>query len=196
VNHLRKRLLVTAVTLALVGGGVAITAVVSATTTATTYYGCASRVGGLLYNVNSKAAPTCLRGDTNITWSQTGPQGPAGVTGAAGLTRELTEPPDQLESRARPDQRDQSELLDQQGQRAIPDLGVQPEPRVCLEIQVQLGRLGQRVGKASRAIWEFLAIQVQQVRRVTPEQLAAPGPMAQPDQLVRRELRVQRDQPE
>jgi hypothetical protein len=85
MKHLRKKLLVAAIALALVASGAAVTAVASATTPPTTYYACLSSLGGILYNVRTTAAPKCASKDKVVTWGQTGPRGPAGTDGTNGI---------------------------------------------------------------------------------------------------------------
>lgn len=67
------------------GLGVGFTAISSATTTNTTFYGCASPVGKVS-NV-STVVPTCAKTQTLVSWNSTGatgPQGPAGTPGTPG----------------------------------------------------------------------------------------------------------------
>lgn len=49
-----------------------------------TYYGCLSKIGGLLYKVNSAAPPKCLSGDGQVKWNEQGPPGAQGMQGAPG----------------------------------------------------------------------------------------------------------------
>jgi hypothetical protein len=67
----------------LLAGGIAVTGVALASPTATTYSACLGKLG-VLYNVRVNKTPRCLGTDTTITWSQTGPAGPAGAQGLAG----------------------------------------------------------------------------------------------------------------
>ena len=55
---------------------------------ANVYEGCLSHKDGRLYNVqvNPSSAPTCSRGDTLITWNQSGPAGATGPSGPQGVT--------------------------------------------------------------------------------------------------------------
>ena len=49
-----------------------------------TYYACLARSSGQVYNVTSDGPPSCRPNDTNISWSEVGPQGEQGETGATG----------------------------------------------------------------------------------------------------------------
>ncbi|HEY2769127.1 MAG TPA: hypothetical protein VGI87_01055 [Solirubrobacteraceae bacterium] len=68
------------------GGGAAVSAATSTPPSSTVYEGCLNRSLGALYNVqvNPSSAPRCLRGDTLISWNQTGPAGAAGPKGDTG----------------------------------------------------------------------------------------------------------------
>ncbi|MCW2945289.1 MAG: Collagen triple helix repeat-containing protein [Actinoallomurus sp.] len=66
----------------LLGGGIAYAA--NASSSGTAYTACLTKSGHALYNVTTTGTPTCHRGDTTITWNQTGPQGPQGLTGPQG----------------------------------------------------------------------------------------------------------------
>jgi hypothetical protein len=73
----------------LVGSGLILATAAGSSPTPVTYYACLSKVGGVLYNVNSAAAPKCVLKDTSVSWSQVGPTGatgPIGVTGPTGAT--------------------------------------------------------------------------------------------------------------
>ncbi len=59
------------------------TLVASAATSSTTFHGCVSRYGGVLYDVGTRT-PSCRRHDTAISWNQTGPQGATGAAGPQG----------------------------------------------------------------------------------------------------------------
>jgi hypothetical protein len=77
--------------------GLGVVALVGATTPGAVYSACVSQgdsrhhsfssldhSGGTLYDVTVNGTPQCRRGDTSITWNQTGPQGPAGPRGLQG----------------------------------------------------------------------------------------------------------------
>jgi hypothetical protein len=84
----RPGLIAVAVAVALGAGGTTVALADAGTPAPPVYQGCLNRGTGLLYNmkVNPAATPTCLHGDTSVTWNQTGPQGPVGPQGAAGAT--------------------------------------------------------------------------------------------------------------
>jgi hypothetical protein len=85
----RRTLAIGATIVAIVSG-----ATVAAAATATSspaarqniYRGCLSHRTHFVYNVHidPRSAPNCLRGDSRISWNQTGPAGPAGTPGAQG----------------------------------------------------------------------------------------------------------------
>jgi hypothetical protein len=83
-NHWR-RLGIAVAAMTLVGSGVVVSLATATPTPSTTYYACLSSVGGVLYNVNTTAAPKCLGKDKVVTWSQTGPAGTPGAPGTNGL---------------------------------------------------------------------------------------------------------------
>jgi hypothetical protein len=70
----------------LVASSPMIASAMTSTPPANVYKGCVSKLAGVLYNVqvNPKGNPVCLRGDTAITWNETGPAGSQGVQGPAG----------------------------------------------------------------------------------------------------------------
>ena len=86
---LRKTAVGGATAVVLIGGGSAVAAAAgSATASSPVYQGCLSQLR-VLYNVqvNPTTTPTCARGDSPISWNQTGPQGarvPKGDTGDVG----------------------------------------------------------------------------------------------------------------
>src|SRR5437763_4456963 len=67
-------------TAAVLAVGVAMVGVSAATSPPVTFKACLG--GGALYHVTTGAVPTCKSGDRRVTWNQTGPRGPQGVTGA------------------------------------------------------------------------------------------------------------------
>ncbi len=76
----------TAVAATLLGGGVALAAGSSATSSSTTYTGCLSRYSGVPYHVKTTGspAPRCFGRDSIISWNAQGPQGVPGLAGSAG----------------------------------------------------------------------------------------------------------------
>ena len=72
-----------AITLSAVAVGAGVLAAGAASSSTTTYYACLK--SGMLSNVGT-SAPKCTSPATQISWNQTGPQGPAGAPGAAGNT--------------------------------------------------------------------------------------------------------------
>lgn len=68
------------------GAGSAVVGLASGSTPATTYYACLNQRLGILFGVNTKQADRCSRGNVAVSWSQTGPIGPAGPQGPAGKT--------------------------------------------------------------------------------------------------------------
>ena len=81
-----RRLGITVAAMTLVGSGVVVTMATATPTPSTMYYACLSNVGGVLYGVNTSAAPRCVGHDKVVTWNQTGPTGAAGATGATGAS--------------------------------------------------------------------------------------------------------------
>jgi hypothetical protein len=83
---LRRPALIAAAAIVLGVGGTTVALADAGSPAPPVYQGCLNHATGLLYNmkVNPATAPTCLQGDTSVTWNQTGPQGPAGPQGAAG----------------------------------------------------------------------------------------------------------------
>jgi hypothetical protein len=80
-----RRVLIGTAVVALLAGGSSAVALAASSPSANVYKGCLSSAGAV-YNVhvNPSKAPTCRSRDKQITWNQTGPAGPAGVTGHAG----------------------------------------------------------------------------------------------------------------
>ncbi len=81
-----RRLGIAVAAMTLVKRGVVVSMATATPTPSTTYYACLSNVGGVLYNVNTTAAPKCVAKDKVVTWNQTGPTGPTGATGPTGPT--------------------------------------------------------------------------------------------------------------
>jgi type VI protein secretion system component Hcp len=83
----RKALVVGLATATVVGLGGTAWAVETASADSaadTTIHACVSRLGGLVRVVDADA--TCNRGETALSWNQTGPAGPQGPAGPAGPT--------------------------------------------------------------------------------------------------------------
>jgi hypothetical protein len=79
-----KKSRIVACALALIGSGIVVATAAGSSTPAVTYYACLSKVGGVLYNVNTTAAPKCILKDTDVSWNQVGPTGATGATGSPG----------------------------------------------------------------------------------------------------------------
>ena len=89
MRNVWKKLRIVACACALVGGGIVIATEAGSSPLPVTYYACLGSVGGVLYNVNTTAAPKCLGKDKDVSWSQVGPTGTPGTpgtTGASGAT--------------------------------------------------------------------------------------------------------------
>jgi hypothetical protein len=86
-KFLMRLLAVGASAAAVLGGGSFALAADSATPAAgTVYSACVTAFGHSLYDFKVNGTPHCFRGDTLISWNQTGPQGPAGPQGPKGDT--------------------------------------------------------------------------------------------------------------
>ncbi len=83
-KYLMRLLAVGASAAAVLGGGSFALAADSAAPTGTVYSACVTALGHSLYNFKVNGTPKCFRGDTLISWNQTGPQGPAGPQGPKG----------------------------------------------------------------------------------------------------------------
>jgi Collagen triple helix repeat (20 copies) len=82
-KYLMRLGVVAAASAAVLGGGSFALAADSATASGNVYSACVTFAHSL-YNFSVNRTPTCNRGDTLISWNQTGPQGPAGPQGPKG----------------------------------------------------------------------------------------------------------------
>jgi hypothetical protein len=83
-----RRLAATGAVVAAVAGGGTAAALATGAGSSNVYEGCLNHRLGALYDVhlNRTSQPRCLRGDSAVTWNQTGPAGAAGPAGPKGDT--------------------------------------------------------------------------------------------------------------
>jgi hypothetical protein len=87
---LRKTLVLVAALLSVVGAAVAATAAIPDANGV--IHGCRNTKTGVLRVIDTDARQTCGKDEVELNWNQTGPQGPAGVSGIEYVQRDVTVP--------------------------------------------------------------------------------------------------------